>query len=295
MRCSTPGSTQQPLARWWPSSRPRASPSRSTARSILVDSAARDRIRMALAAKGLPAGGPAGYEILDNLSGFGTTSQMFDAAYWRAKEGELARTITGSPNVRSARVHLANPVSQPFSADAGRLRLGHRHHGPRRARPWSGRGDPLSGLIRRCRHRAGGGGGDRRGARRGARRQGGPAQQRPGEPERAATETMRVNIQRLLEARVGAGARRSSRSTSTPTWTARPSASAPSTPTARWRSARKPRRKRENAQGTNPERDGGEQPSRRRRRRQPRARTRATRRPAASGRTSRFPRPSASA
>lgn len=83
--------------------------------SILVESAARDRVRMALAAKGLPAGGPAGYEILDNLSGFATTSQMFDAAYWRAKEGELARTITGSPNVRAARVHLANPVSQPFS------------------------------------------------------------------------------------------------------------------------------------------------------------------------------------
>ena len=83
--------------------------------SILVDRAARDRIRMQLAAKDLPAGGPAGYEILDNLSGFGTTSQMFDAAYWRAKEGELARTITGSPNVRTARVHLANPVSQPFS------------------------------------------------------------------------------------------------------------------------------------------------------------------------------------
>lgn len=83
--------------------------------SILVESAARDRIRMALAAKGLPAGGPAGYEILDSLSGFGTTSQMFDAAYWRAKEGELARTITGSPNVRATRVHLANPVSQPFS------------------------------------------------------------------------------------------------------------------------------------------------------------------------------------
>ena len=83
--------------------------------AILVDRAARDRVRMALAAKGLPAGGPAGYEILDSLSGFGTTSQMFDAAYWRAKEGELARTITGSPNVRAARVHLANPVSQPFA------------------------------------------------------------------------------------------------------------------------------------------------------------------------------------
>ena len=83
--------------------------------AILVDRASRDRIRMTLAAKNLPAGGPAGYEILDTLSGFGTTSQMFDAAYWRAKEGELARTITGSPNVRAARVHLANPVSQPFS------------------------------------------------------------------------------------------------------------------------------------------------------------------------------------
>jgi flagellar M-ring protein FliF len=83
--------------------------------AILVERASRDRVRMELAGKGLPAGGPAGYEILDGLTGFGTTSQMFDAAYWRAKEGELARTITGSPNVRSARVHLANPVSQPFS------------------------------------------------------------------------------------------------------------------------------------------------------------------------------------
>lgn len=83
--------------------------------SIFTDRRVRDRIRMSFAAKGLPAGGPAGYEILDGLSGFGTTSQMFDAAYWRAKEGELARTIAGSPNVRAARVHLANPVSQPFS------------------------------------------------------------------------------------------------------------------------------------------------------------------------------------
>jgi flagellar M-ring protein FliF len=61
--------------------------------AILVDSSQRDRLRMDLAARGLPAGGPAGYELLDNLTGFGTTSQMFDAAYWRAKEGELARTI----------------------------------------------------------------------------------------------------------------------------------------------------------------------------------------------------------
>jgi flagellar M-ring protein FliF len=82
--------------------------------AIYVDGARRDEVRMALAAEGLPAGGPAGYELLDGLSGFGTTSQMFDAAYWRAKEGELARTITAAPNVRAARVHLASPVSQPF-------------------------------------------------------------------------------------------------------------------------------------------------------------------------------------
>jgi flagellar M-ring protein FliF len=83
--------------------------------TILVAEDVRDRIRMEMASRNLPAGGPAGYEILDGLTGFGTTSQMFDAAYWRAKEGELARTITGSPDIRSARVHLANPVTQPFS------------------------------------------------------------------------------------------------------------------------------------------------------------------------------------
>ena len=82
--------------------------------AIFVDGAQRDAVRMSLAAEGLPANGVAGYELLDNLSGFGTTSQMFDAAYWRAKEGELARTILASPQVRAARVHIANPVNRPF-------------------------------------------------------------------------------------------------------------------------------------------------------------------------------------
>ena len=127
--------------------------------------AARDRIRMQLAAKGLPAGGPAGYEILDSLSGFGTTSQMFDAAYWRAKEGELARTITGSPNVRAARVHLANPVSQPFSRTPA---------GSASVTVTMARGELDRGQAEAIRYlvssavagdRAGGGGGDRRGAR----------------------------------------------------------------------------------------------------------------------------------
>lgn len=82
--------------------------------SIYVESTKRDELRMMLAGEGLPTTGSAGYELLDNLSGFGTTSQMFDAAYWRAKEGELARTIIASPAVRSARVHISNPAARSF-------------------------------------------------------------------------------------------------------------------------------------------------------------------------------------
>ena len=82
--------------------------------SVFVDSSRRDELRMTLASEGLPANNGTGYELLDSLSGFGTTSQMFDAAYWRAKEGELARTIISSPHIRGARVHIASPSSQPF-------------------------------------------------------------------------------------------------------------------------------------------------------------------------------------
>ena len=82
--------------------------------AIWVDESRRDRVRMDLAAQNLPAQGGAGYEILDGMSGFSTTSQMFDAAYWRAKEGELARTILSIPAVRSARVHLTAPQSRGY-------------------------------------------------------------------------------------------------------------------------------------------------------------------------------------
>jgi flagellar M-ring protein FliF len=82
--------------------------------SIWVESRQRDSLRMTLAAEGLPANSASGYELLDGLSGFGTTSQMFDAAYWRAKEGELARTIVASPHIRAARVHIAHAGGQPF-------------------------------------------------------------------------------------------------------------------------------------------------------------------------------------
>lgn len=82
--------------------------------SIYVPASARDTLRMTLASEGLPSNGGRGYELLDSLNGFGTTSQMFDAAYWRAKEGELARTIVASPYVSHARVHIANSTANPF-------------------------------------------------------------------------------------------------------------------------------------------------------------------------------------
>lgn len=85
--------------------------------AIFVPESERDALRLTLASEGLPANGGQGYELLDGLSGFGTTSQMFDAAYWRAKEGELARTIVSNPLIASARVHIANSSANPFQRD----------------------------------------------------------------------------------------------------------------------------------------------------------------------------------
>lgn len=85
--------------------------------AIFVPDSERDSLRLTLASEGLPANSGQGYEILDNLTGFGTTSQMFDAAYWRAREGELARTIVSNPRIASARVHIANTSANPFQRD----------------------------------------------------------------------------------------------------------------------------------------------------------------------------------
>ncbi|MEE2690787.1 MAG: flagellar basal-body MS-ring/collar protein FliF [Pseudomonadota bacterium] len=86
--------------------------------AIYVPAAKRDSTRMSLAGEGLPQMGQAGYELLESLNGFSTTSDMFDATYWRAKEGELARTILATPGVRAARVHIANQQTSAFSRSA---------------------------------------------------------------------------------------------------------------------------------------------------------------------------------
>lgn len=83
--------------------------------AIHVDAARRDALRMELAAEGLPSASGKGYELLESLTGFGTTAQMFDAAQWRAVEGELARTILGGEGIRAARVHIARAPSRSLA------------------------------------------------------------------------------------------------------------------------------------------------------------------------------------
>lgn len=82
--------------------------------AIYVEERRRDELRMLLASEGLPPNSISGYELLDKLSGFGTTSQMFDAAYSRAIEGELARSIMASSFAREARVHISRGALSPF-------------------------------------------------------------------------------------------------------------------------------------------------------------------------------------
>lgn len=90
--------------------------------AIYVPESQRDALRMALAREGLPGQAQAGFELLDEINGLATTADMFDATYWRAKEGELARSILTTPGVKSVRVHIAAPRRSAFSRDAGKPR-----------------------------------------------------------------------------------------------------------------------------------------------------------------------------
>lgn len=83
--------------------------------AVFVPQSARDQIRIALAQEGLPRQTVQGYELLDNVNGFSTTSEMYNASYWRAKEGELTRTILAVPGVEAARVHVGASLRSGFS------------------------------------------------------------------------------------------------------------------------------------------------------------------------------------
>jgi flagellar biosynthesis/type III secretory pathway M-ring protein FliF/YscJ len=82
--------------------------------ALYIEKNQRDKVRLGLAKQGLPRRGQSGYELLDNISGFGTTSEMFEATYWRAKEGEIARTLVSMDEIEDARVHIAPQVKAAF-------------------------------------------------------------------------------------------------------------------------------------------------------------------------------------
>jgi len=75
------------------------------------------KMRMKLAADGLPTGGSVGYEIFDKGDSLGTTSFTHNLNNLRALEGELARTIKALNRVDNARVHLVLPERQLFQRE----------------------------------------------------------------------------------------------------------------------------------------------------------------------------------
>lgn len=83
--------------------------------AIFIPERDRDAVRFALAKDGLPRQAVQGYELLDNVNGFSVTSEMYNATYWRAKEGELTRTILAIPGISSARVHIGAPLRSGFA------------------------------------------------------------------------------------------------------------------------------------------------------------------------------------
>ena len=82
--------------------------------AIYTESARRDSLRLELAREGLPKQSVVGYELFDTMNSFAMSTEMFDATYWRAKEGELARTILTMQNIRAARVHLGTQKATGF-------------------------------------------------------------------------------------------------------------------------------------------------------------------------------------
>lgn len=74
--------------------------------AILIPDGQVHEVRLRLASQGLPKGGLAGFEILENQK-FGSSQFLEQVNYQRALEGELSRSIQSLSAVEGARVHLA--------------------------------------------------------------------------------------------------------------------------------------------------------------------------------------------
>ncbi|MBB5213373.1 flagellar basal-body MS-ring/collar protein FliF [Parapusillimonas granuli] len=87
-----------------------------TGNAILVPADKVHEVRLQLAQQGLPRGGEAGFELLDQTR-FGASQFTEQVNYQRALEGELVSSIQALHAVQSARVHLAIPRESLFVRD----------------------------------------------------------------------------------------------------------------------------------------------------------------------------------
>lgn len=81
---------------------------------ILIPEDKLSRARMALAAKGITAVMPDGYELMDKEEMLGSSQFVQNVRYKRSLEGELARSIMALDPVENARVHLGLSESSSF-------------------------------------------------------------------------------------------------------------------------------------------------------------------------------------
>src|SRR5665213_956611 len=84
--------------------------------AVAVPSSQIYKLRMDLAAKGLPSGDGVGFEIFDKGQ-FGLSDFVQRTNYLRAIQGELARTITQLQGVRAARVLIVQPENRLLLTD----------------------------------------------------------------------------------------------------------------------------------------------------------------------------------
>ncbi|WP_336853614.1 flagellar basal-body MS-ring/collar protein FliF [Pseudescherichia vulneris] len=81
---------------------------------ILVPQAQLSGIRMTLAAKGVQAISPVGYELMDKDEVLGSSQFVQNIRYKRSLEGEMAQSIMSLDAVETARVHLALEEESAF-------------------------------------------------------------------------------------------------------------------------------------------------------------------------------------
>lgn len=81
---------------------------------ILVSENNLSKARMALAAKGITASIPVGYELMDKEAMLGSSQFMQNVRYRRSLEGELAQSVMALSPVAHARVHLGIAESSSF-------------------------------------------------------------------------------------------------------------------------------------------------------------------------------------